>query len=179
MRRTGRWITPSCGLPSVPLRGEQRPARFGVRLAAAGIGPEGIGLGHLEGQNRLGRAQLPIRRQDRRPAAAHPPSSETVHKYGTNPPDTHQAIEWDGHSVHGCSIYVPTKTWTETVEIPTCDYSFDYEDQVEALMESPSTGVVSGQAQGIGAFLGMNASVSTQNPDFVQAAFDFSYSPNF
>jgi hypothetical protein len=106
-------------------------------------------------------------------------SRETVHKYGTNPPDTHQAIEWDGHSVHGCSIYVPTKTWTETVEIPAAEYSFDYEDQVETLMFAPVNGApFRGKPKGSVLFLGMNASMSTQNPDFVQAAYEFCFTPN-
>lgn len=88
-------------------------------------------------------------------------------------------IGWDGRSVHGTSIYVPQRTWTESVEIPLSDYTFDYEDRVAAIDEAPvNSEPFRGYDPGEVLFLGMQAQLSTQNPDFVSAAFEFTRSPN-
>ncbi|MGO8690647.1 MAG: hypothetical protein ACLQLG_13575 [Thermoguttaceae bacterium] len=84
-------------------------------------------------------------------------------------------VGWDGHTAHGTSIYVPQRTWTESVEIPASDYSFDYEQQVEALQNTPlNEAPFRGRDVGEVLFLGMNAQLNAQNPDFVSAAFEFS-----
>ena len=102
-------------------------------------------------------------------------SKSTVHTYGSKVPDTKKAIGWDGRTVHGCSIYVPQRTWTESVEIPMSQYTFDYEDAVDALQQKPvNSGSFRGWDPGEVLFLGMQAQLSTQNPDFVSASFDFS-----
>jgi len=89
------------------------------------------------------------------------------------------AIGWDGRSVHGCSIFIPERTWTESVEIPISDYSFDYEDQVAALMATPvNSKLFRGYYPGEVRFVGMQAQLSTQNPDYVTGAFEFSQSCN-
>lgn len=104
----------------------------------------------------------------------------TVYQQANAPaPQTNQAIGWDGRTVHGTSIYVPTKSWTETVEIPAASYTFDYEDSLDALLATP---VNNASFRGKNAkevlFLGANISFSATNPDVVQAAFDFAWSKN-
>ena len=89
-------------------------------------------------------------------------------------------IGWDGRTVHGTSIYVPQRNWTESVEIPVSDYSFDYEDAVYAVQAAPvNSASFRGYHPGQVRFLGMNAQLNAQNPDFVSAAYEFSMSPNF
>jgi hypothetical protein len=96
-----------------------------------------------------------------------------------NPGDAGRPIGWDGRSVHGCSIYVPTRTWTESVEIPISQYSFDYEDQVAAVENAPVNSLpFRGYNPGEVRFAGMNAQLSTQNPDFVTAAYEFEQTDN-
>ena len=86
-------------------------------------------------------------------------------------------IGFDGRTVHGASIYIPTRSWTETVEIPASQYGFDYEDKVNAVDRAPvNKNMFRGYAAGDVLFQGMNASLSTQNPDFVTASFKFSQS---
>ena len=84
-------------------------------------------------------------------------------------------VGFDGRTVHGASIYVPTRTWTEGVEIPASQYTFDYEAKVAALNSAP---VNSSSFRGFNAgdvlFQGMQASLATSNPDFVSASFKFS-----
>jgi len=110
---------------------------------------------------------------------------EVVNTYGTNVPtlsakgQTGAAIGWDGRTVHGCSIYVPQKTWTENVEIPISDFSFDYEDLVYQVQLAPvNLTPFRGHAPGAVIFLGMQVQLSTQNPDSVSASYEFSATPN-
>jgi hypothetical protein len=107
-------------------------------------------------------------------------SKQTLHKYGAAQPDCKQAIGWDGQTVHGCSIYVPQRTWTESVEIPISQYSFDYEDRVEAIQKSPVNDVAfRGRQRYAVMFMGMQAQLSTQNPDFVSASYEFTAGVNY
>ncbi|MGO9111171.1 MAG: hypothetical protein ACLP9L_18255 [Thermoguttaceae bacterium] len=88
--------------------------------------------------------------------------------------DKGRPIGWDGRSVHGCSIYTPTRSWTESVEIPISDYSFDYEDAVANINEAPvNSSSFRGYDPGEVQFHGMQVQLSTQNPDFVTAAYEF------
>ena len=83
-------------------------------------------------------------------------------------------IGWDGRTVHGVSIYVPQRTWTESVEIPVSQYSFDYEDQVDEIDEAPvNQNSFRGYDPGEVRFVGLNAQLSAENPDFVTATYDF------
>jgi hypothetical protein len=88
-------------------------------------------------------------------------------------------VGWDGRTVHGCSIYVPQETWSESVEIPLADFTDDYKNAVRAIVRSP---VNSEPFRGLDAnevlFLGMQYQISTQNPDYVSASFEFSASEN-
>ncbi len=89
------------------------------------------------------------------------------------------AVWFDGKSVHGASIYVPQRTWTESVEIPLAQYTFSYEDDVFSVQQSPvNSAPFRGYDPGEVLFLGMNAQLSTQNPNFVTASYEFSMSPN-
>ena len=93
--------------------------------------------------------------------------------------DEGRPIGWDGRSVHGTSIYVPTRTWTESVEIPISSYSFDYEDAVAKINAAPvNSASFRGYDPGEVLFQGMQAQLSTQNPDFVSASYEFSQSDN-
>ena len=93
--------------------------------------------------------------------------------------DSGVPIGWDGRSVHGCSIYVPTRSWTESVEIPATQYSFDYEDTVAGINESPvNSSSFRGYDPGEVIFHGMQSQLSTQNPDFVIASYEFEETPN-
>jgi hypothetical protein len=88
-------------------------------------------------------------------------------------------IGHDGHSVHGTSIYVPQRTWTESVEIPLKEYTFTYEDLVFGVQYSPVNGFsFRGYYPGEVLFLGMQAQLSAQNPNFVTASYEFSVSLN-
>src|SRR5208337_1457295 len=72
---------------------------------------------------------------------------------GSNVPGV--AIGWDGRTVHGASIYVPQRTWTESVMIPVGQYTFDYEDTVFDIQKSPVNSVdFRGYAPGEVLFLG-------------------------
>ncbi len=94
--------------------------------------------------------------------------------------DQGRPIGFDGRTVHGCSIYVPTRNWTETVEIPIAQYTFDYEDAVEAVQLSPvNLYPFRGYAPCEVRFAGMQAQLSSQNPDYVSASFEFERSPNY
>jgi hypothetical protein len=93
--------------------------------------------------------------------------------------DLGRPIGWDGRSVHGTSIYTPTRTWTESVEIPIRDYSFDYEDAVALINAAPiNSAAFRGYDPGEVLFQGLQVQLSTQNPDYVTAAFEFSQSDN-
>jgi len=93
--------------------------------------------------------------------------------------DKGRAIGWDGRTVHGCSIYVPTVSWTESVEIPASQYTFDYEDTVKAINQAPVNGFnFRGWNPGEVIFHGMQAQLSVQNPDYVTASFEFEASQN-
>ena len=93
--------------------------------------------------------------------------------------DSGRPIGWDGRSVHGCSIYVPTRSWTESIQIPISDYSFDYEDTVAGIMNAPvNSSSFRGYDPGEVLFRGMNAQLDTGNPDFVNAAYDFEQTDN-
>lgn len=88
------------------------------------------------------------------------------------------AVGFDGRTIHGASIYVPTRSWTESVEIPISDYTFDYEDQVGFISQSPvNEAEFRGWHAGDVIFHGMQSQLSTQNPDFVTAVFEFEMSP--
>jgi hypothetical protein len=88
-------------------------------------------------------------------------------------------VGFDGRTVHGASIFVPQRTWTESVEIPMAQYTFAYEDAVFAIVQGPvNSASFRGYDPGEVLFLGMNAQLSTQNPNFVTAAYEFSMSPN-
>ena len=94
--------------------------------------------------------------------------------------DKGRPIGWDGRSVHGCSVFVPTKSWTESVEIPIGQFTFDYEATVEVIQNSPLNLAPFRDCAALECrFAGMQAQVSTQNPDFVIATFDFEKSPNY
>ncbi len=91
-----------------------------------------------------------------------------------NAGDYGRPIGWDGRSVHGCSIWVPEISWSETVEIPSSQYSFDYEAQVAQVALSPvNNASFRGYQANQVLFQGYSASVSTQNPDSVIAQFEF------
>jgi len=106
-------------------------------------------------------------------------ASKATVAYGANPPDCNHAIGWDGRTVHGCSIYVPERHWTETVEIPLSQYTFDYEDEVEKIQTSPlNNGSFRGRQTYEVMFLGMQSNLSTQNPDFVTASYEFACGKN-
>ncbi len=93
--------------------------------------------------------------------------------------DEGRPIGFDGRTVHGCSIYVPTRTWTESVEIPTSQYSFDYEDGVAAIDNAPvNSSSFRGYSPGEVLFQGMQSSLNTGNPDFVTASYKFSQTDN-
>jgi hypothetical protein len=88
-------------------------------------------------------------------------------------------IGWDGRSVHGCSIYIPTRSWTETVEIPIGQYSFDYEDDVDNVNESPvNQNSFRGYDPGEVIFHGMQVQLDAKNPDSVTAVYEFERTPN-
>ena len=92
--------------------------------------------------------------------------------------DKGRPIGWDGRSVHGCSIWVPTTSWNESVEIPQAQYTFDYEDEIGAVGMAPlNNAPFRGYPAYCVRFNGANTNVSTQNPDFVTATFDFEFSP--
>ncbi len=85
------------------------------------------------------------------------------------------AIGFDGRTVHGASIYIPTRTWTESVEIPVAQYTFDYEDAVATVNGAPVNKLsFRGYQPGDVLFQGMQAQLNTGNPDFVTASFKFS-----
>ena len=106
-------------------------------------------------------------------------ASKGTTPFGANPPDCKNAIGWDGRTVHGCSIYVPERHWTETVEIPLSQYTFDYEDRVENIQNSPiNSASFRGRKAMEVMFLGMQTNLSTQNPDFVTASYEFASSKN-
>ena len=87
------------------------------------------------------------------------------------------AVGWDGRTIHGTSIYIPTVSWTESVEIPISQYSFDYEDAVNAVNQSPvNQSEFRGYHSGDVLFHGMQSQLSTQNPDFVTAVYEFEQS---
>jgi hypothetical protein len=89
-------------------------------------------------------------------------------------------IGWDGRTVHGCSIYVPQETWTESVEIPIGDFTPQYKQTVRAVARKPvNLTPFRGLQENEVLFLGFQYQVSTQNPDFVSASFEFSASPNY
>jgi hypothetical protein len=91
-----------------------------------------------------------------------------------------QPIGWDGRNVHGCSIYVPQLDWTESVEIPAYQFTPDYVDNVFAVAMAPVNGQsYRGYEYGSVLFKGMQSQLSTKNPNFVSAAFEFSMSPNY
>ena len=86
-------------------------------------------------------------------------------------------IGWDKRTVHGCSIYVPVVTWTESIEVPASQWSFDYEAKVTAMNQAPvNNATFRGYPAGDVLFQGMQANASTQNPDFVTASYEFSMS---
>ncbi len=86
-------------------------------------------------------------------------------------------IGWDKQAVHGCSIYVPLVTWTESIEVPASQWSFDYEAKVTAMNQAPvNNATFRGYPAGDVLFQGMQANASTQNPDFVTASYEFSMS---
>jgi hypothetical protein len=86
-------------------------------------------------------------------------------------------IGWDGRTVHGCSIFVPMETWTESVEIPIADFTTDYKNAVRAVTRSPvNDATFRGLDPGEVLFLGLQYQISTQNPDYVTGAFEFSAS---
>jgi hypothetical protein len=88
--------------------------------------------------------------------------------------DKGRPIGFDGRTVHGVSIYIPTRSWTETVEIPSSQYTFDYEDAVAALDDAPvNSKSFRGYDPGEVRFAGMHDQFDVQNPDFVIASFDF------
>ena len=81
--------------------------------------------------------------------------------------------------MHGTSIFVPTKSWTETVQIPAGQYSFTYEDDVDTVIQAPlNSGMFRGYQALSVMFLGANISYDLKNPDYVQASFDFAWQPN-
>ena len=93
--------------------------------------------------------------------------------------DQGRPIGFDGRTVHGVSIYVPTRSWTESVEIPISQYSFDYEDEVADINNSPvNSKSFRGYDPGEVRFAGMQSQLSTQNPDFVTASYDFEQTDN-
>ena len=92
--------------------------------------------------------------------------------------DKGRPIGWDGRNVHGTSIWVPTVSWTESVEIPAAQFTFDYEDAVTRVAMAPlNNALFRGYPAYCVRFNGMNSNVSAQNPDFVAATYDFEFSP--
>jgi hypothetical protein len=86
-------------------------------------------------------------------------------------------VGFDGKTVHGASIFIPTQTWTETVQIPAGQYSIDYENAVALLEDTPVNDArFRGCPAGDCIFHGMQAIVDTGNPDFVNATYKFCYS---
>ena len=94
--------------------------------------------------------------------------------------DKGRPIGWDGRSVHGCSVWVPTVSWTETVEIPAAQYGFDYQQTVAKIAFSPvNQNAFRGYAAGQVLFQGFNAQYDAKNPDFVTGAYEFSAGPSY
>ena len=93
--------------------------------------------------------------------------------------DQGRPIGWDGRTVHGCSIYAPQETWTESVEIPVGDFTGDYKQAVRGVARAPvNSAAFRAFAAGEVLFLGMQYQASTQTPDFISASFEFSASAN-
>lgn len=93
-------------------------------------------------------------------------------------PDFKGAIGVDDHAVHGCHIFVPTCTWTESLEVPAIDITGRYKRTIYNLIgrtnDQPFRGLDSGEVL----FRGCSGSLSTSNPLYFSLQFKFAYEPN-
>ena len=91
----------------------------------------------------------------------------------------HQAVGWDGKTVHGVSIYVPSLTWSETVEVPVEGITQDYVRKLEAIAAAPvSLHAFRGREPEEVLFLGASGTISTANPEYMTLTFKFAFEKN-
>ena len=105
----------------------------------------------------------------------------TIRTYGSNPGDHKGAVGYDGRTVHGCKIFVPSASWTETYEIPSFWFVNNvlYENNLYYVLNNPvNANPFRGKQAHSVLFMGCTGALSTGNPELFSLSFKFSYEPN-
>lgn len=108
-------------------------------------------------------------------------AKETLHTYsadGGQAPDLKEAINVDDNGVHGCSIFVPNCSWSETLEVPVTGVTGTYKQAVYGLIGHTNGAAFRGLPAYSVLFKGCTGSVSMSNPLFFSLTFKFAYEPN-
>jgi hypothetical protein len=106
-------------------------------------------------------------------------SKQTIQRYaksGETAPDFKGAIGYDGESIQGCDILVPTYKWTETYYPPIASLTVAYANLVYNLVGKTNNAIFRGKA--LGEVLLVGAQGGKKDEEKGEISFHFMASPN-